>query len=72
MILNPFDENIVAVAKLPVQTHNRLVELSADKTLQLEFSSQDLNKFRFTRSNEYKSLARSIENIDSVRYFLFM
>jgi oligoribonuclease NrnB/cAMP/cGMP phosphodiesterase (DHH superfamily) len=34
-VLNPFDENIVAVTKLPVETHNQLIELSADKTLQL-------------------------------------
>lgn len=55
-VLNPFDENIVAVAKLPVETYNQLIELSADKTLQLEFSSQDLNKFWLARRNEYRSL----------------
>uniref|UniRef100_A0A2S2PVZ0 Zinc finger BED domain-containing protein 5 n=1 Tax=Sipha flava TaxID=143950 RepID=A0A2S2PVZ0_9HEMI len=32
-VLNPFDENIVAVAKLPVETHNQLLELSANKKL---------------------------------------
>jgi hypothetical protein len=47
--LNPFDENIVADAKLPVEIHSQLKELSADQTLQLEFSSQDLNKFWLAR-----------------------
>jgi zinc finger BED domain-containing protein 5/7/8/9 len=55
-VLNSFDENIVAVAKLPVETHNQLIQLSADKTLQLQFASQDLNKFWIARKNEYKSL----------------
>ncbi|VVC37221.1 Hypothetical protein CINCED_3A012035 [Cinara cedri] len=55
-VLNPFDENIVAVAKLPVDTYNQLIELSADKTLQLQFASQDLNKFWIAQKNEYGSL----------------
>jgi len=55
-VLNPFDENIVAVAKLPIETHNQLIELSANKTLQLQFASQDLNKFWIARKNEYGSL----------------
>ncbi|VVC45729.1 Hypothetical protein CINCED_3A010571 [Cinara cedri] len=55
-VLNPFDENIVAVAKLPVDTHNQLIELSADKILQLQFASQDLNKIWIARKNEYGSL----------------
>lgn len=41
--VNPFDENIaITVAKLPVEIYNQIVELSPDKTLQLQFSSQDL------------------------------
>lgn len=44
-ILNPFDESIVSVAKLPVKIHNKLLQLSADKILQLQFSSQDLIEF---------------------------
>ncbi|XP_025415084.1 zinc finger BED domain-containing protein 5-like [Sipha flava] len=55
-VLNPFDENIVAVAKLPVETHNQLIELSADKKLQLQFGFQDLNKVWIARKNEYGSL----------------
>lgn len=55
-VLNLFDENIVAVAKLPIETHNQLIELLADKTLQLQFASQNLNKFWIAQKNEYGSL----------------
>lgn len=30
-ILNPFDENTASVAKLPIEIHNQLIKLSADK-----------------------------------------
>ncbi|XP_025197881.1 protein ZBED8-like [Melanaphis sacchari] len=45
-----------AVAKLPVETHNQLIELLADKTLQLQFASRDLKKFWIIQKNEYGSL----------------
>lgn len=39
-----FNENIAA-AKVPVETHNHLVKISTDKTVQLQFTSEDLGKF---------------------------
>lgn len=33
LVFNTFDENIVAVANLPIETHNELMEISADKTI---------------------------------------
>lgn len=36
--LNLFDKNIVPSAKLPLETHNQLIEISADKTLRPDFS----------------------------------
>lgn len=44
----PFNENIIAAAKLSVNSHNQL-EISSVKILQLEFLSQDLNKYWLAR-----------------------
>lgn len=55
-VLNPFSENVVAAAKLPVEIHDQLIEMSADKTLQLQFTSEDLNTFWLARRNEYGNL----------------
>lgn len=30
---------------MPIETHNQIIKILADKTLQQEFSSQNLNKF---------------------------
>ncbi|GJQ66745.1 hypothetical protein Trydic_g4685 [Trypoxylus dichotomus] len=55
-LLHPFSENIVAVTKLSVQIHDKLIEMSADKTLQLQFTPEDLNTFWLTRRHEYGNL----------------
>lgn len=55
-VLNPFSENVVAATKLPVEIHDQLIEMSADKTLQLQFTSEDLNTFWLARRNEYGNL----------------
>ncbi|XP_067133148.1 zinc finger BED domain-containing protein 5-like [Centruroides vittatus] len=65
-VLNPFSENVVAAAKLSVETHDQLIEMSADKTLQLQFTSKDLNTFWLARRHEYGS----IENINPFRHVL--
>lgn len=39
-VLSLFDENVVAAAKLAVETHSQVIELLTDKTLQQEFLSQ--------------------------------
>ncbi|XP_067132339.1 zinc finger BED domain-containing protein 5-like [Centruroides vittatus] len=44
-VLNPFSENVVAATKLPVEIHDQFIEMSADKTLKLQFTSEDLNMF---------------------------
>lgn len=40
---NLFNENIVAAPKLTPETHNHLEEISADETLQPQFTSEDLD-----------------------------
>lgn len=55
-VLNPFSENVVAAAKLPVEIHDQLIEMSADKTLQLQFASEDLNMFWLARRHQYGTL----------------
>ncbi|XP_067122519.1 zinc finger BED domain-containing protein 5-like [Centruroides vittatus] len=55
-VLNSFSENVVAAAKLPVEIHDQLIEMSADKTLQLQFTSEDLNTFWLVRRHEYGNL----------------
>ncbi|CAL1672124.1 unnamed protein product [Lasius platythorax] len=54
-VLNPFNEN-VAAAKLPVETHNQLIEISTDNILELQFTFEDLDKFWFVRRSEYGNL----------------
>jgi hypothetical protein len=44
-VLNTFNENIIVAAKMKVNIHDKLTESLADKTLQLEFSSKELDKF---------------------------
>jgi|UniRef100_A0A2S2QYX9 hypothetical protein len=59
-VLNPFDENIVATGKQTIEIHNQIIEFSADKTLQLQFSSQDLNMFWLACRNEYENLVTEV------------
>jgi hypothetical protein len=44
-VLNTLNENIIVAAKMKVNIHDKLTESLADKTLQLEFSSKELDKF---------------------------
>ncbi|XP_067144644.1 zinc finger BED domain-containing protein 5-like [Centruroides vittatus] len=64
-VLNPFSENVVAAAKLPVEIHDQLIEMSADKTLQLQFidTSEDLNTFWLARRHEYGNLITEASKI---------
>ncbi|XP_067139344.1 zinc finger BED domain-containing protein 5-like [Centruroides vittatus] len=55
-VLNPFSKNVAAAAKLPVEIHDQLIEMSADKTLQLQFTSEDLNTFWLACRHEYGNL----------------
>jgi hypothetical protein len=43
--LNPCNKNIIVAAELEVKNHDQVTELSTDKTLQLEFSSEEFDKF---------------------------
>lgn len=54
-VLNPFNENIAA-AKLPVETHNQLIEISTNNILKLQFTFEDLDKFWLVRRSEYRNL----------------
>jgi hypothetical protein len=44
-----FNDNFILL--LGVKIHDQLIELSADKTLQLEFSSEELDKCWLTLTN---------------------
>ncbi|XP_046408746.1 zinc finger BED domain-containing protein 5-like [Ischnura elegans] len=55
-VLNPFNELTVGQAGLNPQLHDKLIELSCDKTLQLSFSAKDVDKFWLDRRTEYPSL----------------
>lgn len=56
MVPSPFNENIVAIANLPVETHSQPIETSADKTSQLQFTSEDFGKFCLACQSEYRNL----------------
>lgn len=55
-VLSPFNEQAVNEADLNPLIHDKLIELSCDKTLQLSFSTQDVDKFWLQRRAEYPSL----------------
>ncbi|XP_063241704.1 zinc finger BED domain-containing protein 5-like isoform X1 [Bacillus rossius redtenbacheri] len=55
-VLNPFNEHSVNQADLSPHIHDKLIELSCDKTLQLSFSTKDVDKFWLDRRTEYPSL----------------
>jgi hypothetical protein len=53
LIPNPFYETVVAAAELEVTIHNQLIKLPADKILQVEFSSEEMDKFWSAQRIEY-------------------
>lgn len=55
-VLNPFNEKAVNETKLSSLTHDKLIELSCDRSLQQSFSDKDIDKFWLERRREYPSL----------------
>jgi hypothetical protein len=50
--VNLFSENVIVAAELEVKIFGQLMKLSADKTLQLQFSFKELGKFQFSLMTE--------------------
>jgi hypothetical protein len=67
-ILNLFSKNLIAASQLEVNIQKQLIELSADKTLQVEFSFEELDIFWLARKKRIsRDGHRSFENINSIR-----
>lgn len=59
-ILHPFNERAVEKAEIPSQLHDKLMELSSDSILKLEFASEEIDKFWLSRRREYPGLVSEV------------